>query len=342
MFLKKLFNFSKDYKHYLDKGEKFLADERYADARDAFGEALERIGGNGDGDPPLIAAIREKIAVSGNMLGRLNMAEAEHAINCGDGKKARDHLLIVLELADDKELRNRSAELLAGLDSETPITVQANSAHSCGGCKGGEGEALHEGHGMDETIPMEDRLALYFHSLPEDLPERYAGMGELFAQGCLRKLEGDENEALRIFEELSDEQCNDILDYEKAIIYYHRGDTGKCEELLNKAIDSNKLNSLCYIGLVHLYTDCGRVPEALPVLERMIEGGLMLEQARLMQGDLYILLGDETNAIGSYTALLSSPKAAREAAERIVPILEKQGRSEEAAYLAKKFAKGCC
>jgi tetratricopeptide (TPR) repeat protein len=189
---------------------------------------------------------------------------------------------------------------------------------------------------------MEDRLALYFHTLPEDLPERYAGMGEVFAQGCLMKLEGDEEGALRLFEELSAAQCNDILDYEKAIIYYHQGDPESCEKLLNKALDSNPLNPLCYVALVHLYTDSGRAAEALPVLERMKGRGLMTEQAGLMQGDLYVLLGDETKAVESYSTLLSSPNVAREAAGRIVPLLEKLGRSEEAAYLAKKFAKGCC
>ena len=36
------------------------------------------------------------------------------------------------------------------------------------------------------------------------------------------------------------------------------------------------------------------------------------------------------------------PKFSSEAAERLVPLLKKQGRTDEAAYLAKKFAKGCC
>jgi hypothetical protein len=38
--------------------------------------------------------------------------------------------------------------------------------------------------------------------------------------------------------------------------------------------------------------------------------------------------------------LLTSPPFAKQAAERIVPILESQGRTEEAAYLVKKFTKG--
>jgi hypothetical protein len=60
----------------------------------------------------------------------------------------------------------------------------------------------------------------------------------------------------------------------------------------------------------------------------------------MMQGDLYTQLQDEDNAVESYSKLLTYPQFAKQAAERIVPILESQGRTEEAAYLVKKFAKG--
>lgn len=52
MFLKKLFNFGKDYNHYLEKGDRYLADERFADARNAYGEALEKIEASGEAALP--------------------------------------------------------------------------------------------------------------------------------------------------------------------------------------------------------------------------------------------------------------------------------------------------
>jgi len=74
----------------------------------------------------------------------------------------------------------------------------------------------------------------------------------------------------------------------------------------------------------------------------MISTGLIPDQARLMLGDVYLLLQDGKRAEECFSQLLSAPGVARQAAERLIPMLEKQGRSEEAAYLAKKFAKGCC
>lgn len=343
MFLKKLFNFSKDYSHYLQKGDRYLADERFTDARNAYGVALEKIEASGEVTHSQIEAVRQKIALTGNMLGRLNLVEAQHALSGGDRKKAEEHLRIIMDLADDATLRESAERLLAAAGSYTLEPTSVEVVPDCVGCgERGEETGNENQLGVDDNISREDRLALYFQTLPGDLPERYAAMGEGFARGCILNLEGNGEGALRVFEELSADSENDILNYEKAILYFHNGDSEKCEQLLIKAIALNPANPLCNIGLVQLYTETGRVPDGLQVLERMISSDVIPEQARLMQGDLYTLLQDESNAVESYSKLLSSPKFAREAAERLIPLLERQGRTEEAAYLVKKFAKGCC
>jgi tetratricopeptide (TPR) repeat protein len=341
MFLKKLFTFGKDYNHYLEKGDRYLADERFAYARNAYCEALEKIEACGEADLSRIEAVRQKIALTGNMLGRLNLVEAEYALSSGDRKKAEEHLRIIMELADDALLRENAGRLQAELDSKSPKAAHAQAVQSCGNCEEVEAETGNDdNHDMDVNITSEDRVALYFQTLPGDLPERYAEMGEEFARGCLLTLEGNGEGALRVFEGLPSDTENDILDYEKAILYFHAGDSGKCEQLLLRAVALNPGNPLCHIGLVHLYSEIGREPEALQVLERMISSDLLPEQARMMQGDLYNQLQDEDNAVECYSKLLTYPQFAKQAAERIVPILQGQGRTEEAAYLVKKFAKG--
>jgi tetratricopeptide (TPR) repeat protein len=341
MFLKKLFGFGKDYTHYLEKGDKYLADERFADARHAYGEALGMLETRGEQAlPSQIGEIRRKIALTGNLLGRLNLSEAEYAISSGDRKKAGEHLGIIMELADDPALREQAERLVRELDSAPPEEAPPGEVPACGSCEESEDGPEEEHDGMDKAIAGEDRVALYFHTLPGDLPERYAGMGEAFAKGCLFNLEGQGAEALRVFESLSPGRDNDLLIYEKAIACFHIGDSGACEELLLKARGLNPANPLCGIGLVQLYTETGRAPEALQVVERMIAGDLVPEQARLMQGELYTLMKDESNAVESYSKLINSPKYAREAAERLVPLLLRMGRTEEAEYLTKKFSKG--
>ncbi len=343
MFLKKLFGFGKDYNHYLEKGDKYLAEEQYAHARNSYEDALEKLEAAGGAELSQVESIRQKIAETGNMLGRLNLVEAEHAVSSGDRKKAEEHLNLILELAMDADLRAKSKELLAELSKEPIQVVPTMPSKSCGSCKTGAVEAeTYDLHEPEESMSSEDRLALFYHALPEDLPERYAAMGENFANGCLFKLEGDTGEALRIFEELSAHKDNDILSYEKAILYYENGDFERSEQLLIKAIGLNALNPLCNMGLVHLYGETGRVVEALQLLEQMVASDVLVEQATMMQGDLFAALQDESNAVECYSKLLAAPKFAKEAAERIIPILQKQGRDEEAKFLFKKYAKGCC
>jgi tetratricopeptide (TPR) repeat protein len=342
VFLKKLFNIGKDFSYYQEKGDRYFTAERFADARDAFSEALEKIDQGDNNDISIRNSLREKLTECGNRLGSLNLREAEHALNNGDLKKAAEHLHIVLELAEEQALREKAENMLAGAGAGTAGNRKNEATNSCGSCRGDHDNAGHdEDHGIDPAMHMEDRFALYIHTLPEDLPRRYGEMGEKFARGCLLNLEGNVDGALMLFEELSAEGENDILDYEKAIIYYHKGDSRKCEDLLKKALEFNGSNPLCYIGLVQLYTEIGRGKDALPVLERMISSDLVPDQARMMLGDVYLLLQDESKAVECFKQLLSSPGVARQAAERLIQLLEKQGRFEEAAYLAKKFAKGC-
>jgi tetratricopeptide (TPR) repeat protein len=176
--------------------------------------------------------------------------------------------------------------------------------------RGGVPKAGKTTNGIDDNISGEKTDWPVFPDSSRRPPRRYAGMGKNLPWAACLTWKGMEK-ALRVFEELSADTENDILDYEKAIIYYHDGDSGKCEQLLIKAIGLNPVNPLCNIGLAQLYTETGRVPEALQVLERMISSDLITEQATLMQGDLYSLIGDESNAVESYSRLLASPKFVR-------------------------------
>jgi predicted negative regulator of RcsB-dependent stress response len=342
VFLKKLFGFNKDYRYHLEKGDRYLQEERYADARDAFAEAMQKLAESDVGDVPIGSLLREKFTETGNRLGELNLTEAEHALNNGDQRKAEEHLRIVTDLAEDVALREKAEKKLAGLVSHGSGLKIHDAHYSCSSCKDDSSQEIHDIHAIDDQLAAEDRFALYVQTLPGDLVERYAAMGERFAQGCLLNLDGDGEGALKLFAELSGEARNDILDYEIAIIYYRKGDLKNCEMLLRRAIELNSLNPLCHLGIVQLLAETGRVAEAFPFLEQMINADLLPDQARLLLGDAYLVLEDKISAIESYSQVLTSPKYAKEAAEKLIPLLEMEGRKAEAAYLVKKFMKGCC
>src|SRR4051812_9108008 len=93
--------FKKDHRHYLTQGTKYLAAERYADARVDFLEALKRCPAEATQDEQ---DIRKGLDQAGNRLGEMNLQEGEHSINAGDLAKARDHFILAGELAVDETI----------------------------------------------------------------------------------------------------------------------------------------------------------------------------------------------------------------------------------------------
>lgn len=339
MFFKKLF--AKDYRHYLEKGEKYLAEERYADARHAFEEALQRV--EGDESGAVAGEIRGKLAETGNRLALMNLAEAEHCAKRGDSAKAEEHLGLVLEFSTDPAIREKAGQLMGSLTPAAAPAKAPQARHHCSGGCGDHGAAVS---GVEEQSPdhlsAQERFELLVQPLPADLPKRYAGLGERFARAYLLVHDGDEQGGFDIYRELLKEGENDILLYEVATLLFRNGNAAECEQLLRRAIALNDGNPLCHLSLVQLLADAGRFEETIPLLNSMIDRQLLPEQAVIFLGDVQQRIGNEGEAMANYSRALDYPAAAKAAAERLVPLLQNQGRGDEALFLAKRYLRGCC
>ncbi|SNB45610.1 hypothetical protein [Geobacter sp. DSM 9736] len=336
--------FGKNFKHYLEKGDKYREAERYADARHAYLDALEKLDGCED-RAAAEAQIRVRLSETGDLLGRLNLQEAEFALKQGDLHRAGESLSLVLELAEDKELRDKAAVLMMRVErvparQERPEKNHVHHA-GCAGCAPAPGQAESQG-GENEGLAADDRFLFLIQTLPDPLPGRYASMGEKFARAYLAAHEGNTELGMQLYREQLAEQENDILLYEMAILDYRNGHLDQAERFLLRALDLNAQNELCHLGIVQLLIEKGRAAEAVPRLRHMIDHGLFSEQAIIMLGDVYQLLGDEAKAMETLSTALAVKGIAKAAAERLIPLLEGQNRREEAAYLAKNFLKGCC
>jgi tetratricopeptide (TPR) repeat protein len=339
MFFKKMFN--KDYRFYLEKGEKYFAEERFSDARHAFQEALQKVIDQPEGSGSAETEIRNLLLDAGNRLAQMNAAEAEHAMNRGDYAKAEEHLELVIELASDAAIREKAESLRAGLKHGASAVELKEAHHDCSGCTTSATTASENDH-VPEFLSAQERFDLLVQTLPGGLRERYSALGEKFATGYLLVHGGEVAAGARILQDLLNSGENDILLYEIALTYFNAGDLIECERLLRKALDLNNDNPLCCLGLVQLLTDTGRLAESLPVLNHMIDKQLLTEQSLLFLGDVHQGLGNDDEAMTNYTKALTYPNASRAAAERLIPLFESHGRREDAAYLFKRYLKGCC
>lgn len=326
----------------MEKGEKLLEEERFADARNAFHDAMQRLSSSSDDVASTEAYIHDKLTVTGNKLGLINLTEAEHALNRHDFIKAREHLNLVIELAEDVTIREKAENLMEATTSADVSQQPKEVNHNCNSCVSNPRKTTETDDVQDDQLADEDRFELLIQTLPDTLPERYAALGKKFAYGYLLTHEGEEDAGLKVFEELLTDDENDILLYEIASIYYRNGRLTDCEKLLRRAMELNGENALCHLGLVQLLNDAGRFTETIFHLNHMIEMGMLTDQAMVLRGDVYLLSGDDNKAIESYSNALALPKVARTAAEKLIPLMENQGRTEEASYLFKQFLKGCC
>lgn len=339
MFFSKLFR--KDAASCLEKGEKLLAAGRFAEARLSLEDALERIDASAPDGAIMAAVIREKMVVTGNRLAEMNLQEAEHYLKLGEFAKADEHLNLSLDLADDVTIRDKAVKLFASLQKKIPHEHHHGTKGGCGGCGGTASQHSEMIEPGDDGLSDMDRFELLVRPLPGDLPERYASLGEEFAAGYLAAHDGDQATAAKLFERLLASGESDILLYELAILSHQGGDGRRCETLLRRAFALNDANPLCNLSLVQLLTENGRFNEAVPLLERMVERGILPDQAGIFLGEIYRVRGENEQAIAQFSQLLSSPLK-REAAERLVGLLEANGRSREAALVAKQYLKGGC
>lgn len=334
--------FGRDYRHYKEKGERLLAEGRYADARNEFAEALQRLSGTDADFATTEAFLREQMCEAGNRLGEMNLAEAEHALGRGEFNKARDYLDLAGDLAEDVTIREKAEKLKNAIALATAMDTPADNKYSCAGCSATGEKTTENSHAAEEELSPEDRFEILIQSLPGDLPERYAGLGEKFACGYMLAHDGEDAAARNIFEELLAHEENDIVLYETALIFHREGVVAECERLLRRAQTLNGINPLCCLGLVQLFAETDRGNEAIPVLDHMIASEILPDQARVLQGDVLLMLGRELEAMDRYGEALAFPTVASSAAERLIPLLEGKGRTEEAAYLFKRFMKRCC
>ena len=339
MFFKKLF--TKDFRFYLERGERCFIEERFADARHEFQEALQRLPEDLQEDAGTGLAIRKRLVETGNRLAHMNLSEAEHALNRADFAKAAEHLDLAADLSSDADVRSRMASLRESLDPNIRETDAEEARHGCSGCTPGHAVTAGDDLVPDHLSPQE-KFELLIQTLPVSLQGRYAALGERFAAGYLMVHSGEEASGLAILNSLLEESDNDILLYEIALAHFRGGDKGECERLIRRSLEINRMNPLCCLALVQLLTDDGRLEESLPILHHMVDNQLLTEQSLLFLGDVKHALGDTSASIESYSKALDYPNAAKAAAQRLIPIFEDQGRREEASYLAKRYLKGCC
>lgn len=337
--------FSRSADDFMARGDELLAAERYYEARSQFEDGLQfhlaKAGGT-DSDP-VAAVFSARIAQSNTALAALNISEAEFATGRGARAKAVEHLELALSLTSDAILRQKAERMLSAVATETvdnrPAVAESSHGH-CQSCS--SAEPVKQTRGLDDGMDMSphDYYHLLIRQLPEEVYERYAGMGDDFASMYLEASRDAHESALVLLERWNPGNDRDIYCYEKGMILHRLGRVVDAETWLREATGCNPANPLPRIGLALLLIDGHRLDEAADVLEIMMSDGILREQALMLRGDVCLMSGDYSGAIDRFCSLLDTPYA-RPAAEKLHEVLLRSDRKQDAAVVYKKYLGGC-
>ncbi|QEM68476.1 hypothetical protein FO488_10040 [Geobacter sp. FeAm09] len=338
--LKKLF--SKNPADMVARGDRFLKEHHYFEARCAYEDARRLLSGsNGaQGAEALLAVCEERIGSANHALAGLNISEAESALSRGLPDKALEHLELAKSLTDDAVLREKAEELAAlccGNDAEQRESASVSGCSSCSSCAP---EEYVTSDFSDVNMPLMEYYDLLIQQLPREMYGRYSDLGEEFASMYVIASGNRHGDALKQLEAWYTGSDHDIYCYEKGMIQFRLGDVTTAETCFREAIVTNGANSLAHLGLALLLIEGQRLHEAGQQLEAMMAAGILAEQSRMLRADVHVLAGDTDRAIDMYSGLLATP-AARMAAERLRDVLMQCGRSNDAAYIVRRYLGGC-
>jgi tetratricopeptide (TPR) repeat protein len=345
MFFKKFF--SKSYEQLLTKGDALFKEAHYAEARQYFHDALEKVHETA-GEDQSRAYLHAMISNCGNSLAEMNIFEAEAAVRSANTQKAAEHLELALELTDDGAIKEKAETLLTSLtqfssSNDTRVAPAGkNGCTSCSTCSPAHQDAPVSSSLVQDHLHSHEQFQLLINTLPGDLPQRYASLGEEFTETYLLAHAEENVKALNKFRQLLLTGDNDIILYEIAILEYKEGRVAVCEALLRKALHLVADNPVCNLSLAQLLADSGRLAEAAVLLKSMMARMILYEQSLIMLADVYTAQGDQENAITLLSNGIQMPTLKKASAERLVPILTAQGRNEEVKFIVKTYLKGCC
>lgn len=335
-FLSKLFG----NKDPLEQLRRAVNQKRWADAL-VFGEKLspDQLPANA------VDEFNTLLETAGDALAQMNLEEAEACRRGGDHERAGEHFDLASRQARGKVLQQRIEASRQGgepaaIANQSPLA----SGHDChSGCASscmpaaGQSSAPTEAPDLDAHIRWELMLATF----SPELAVRYAECCEKFQLAVLAAHEGDDQVALKLFEQIPAADRNDLYYFERGSLHAHSSQIPAARQDFAKAIELNPNQLLALDALITLEVENGWEQEAEQRLQQLLAKGsapvICLERLALLRyrkGDFSAAadLGEQALAQGSrdhqtilLTAHLQEKSGNLNAAEAILARLEGGG-----------------
>lgn len=246
-------------KNPLDSLRRAVQQKRWADAL-VFSEDITP-----DRLPP--TALEEFHALqtaAGDALAQMNLEEAEACRRSGDLDRAAEHFALASRQARSEPLQQRiSASLQDTAPPPILATPSAASSHDChssctSGCTPATTAAQPNTPAND--LDTQTRWDLMLATYPADLAARYEGRGQGFQLAVLAAHDGDDQTALKLFEQVPETKRDDLFYFERGSLHAQRGEKALARTDFAKAVELNSdllpaLDALLTLELEHGWSE---------------------------------------------------------------------------------------
>lgn len=314
---------------------KAMTQQRYADAL----LILEEI------DQTELAAdecneIQTHATTAGDTLAKMNLDEGLFLLRDDQRQRAVDHLQLAQQQAVSTQLQSRIDETLNQLDSVEPIAPAA--ASDCSNCSSCGPKVDNAPTPLDEADHPDfaSQLDLILVSYPEALAERYQNKSVAFQQAFLLAHQGDEVAALKQFEQLNNDERDDLYDFEVGSILGRQGSVVKACAVLQSALKKNPSLLLAVETLVMLLMAQTKHNEAIVLIQQMLKQDQDPAFCHAQLSSIYHLQQDNDLALEHGRKAIGSGQTDPRILLMTAMLLEKKGELEEAEMLYSQLPSG--
>jgi tetratricopeptide (TPR) repeat protein len=319
-----------------------LEQKRWADAVN-IGTDLEQVGGT----PDERMELSELLVVAGDGLAELNLSEGEACLRAGEMTRANEHFSLAASQARSTDMRQRVLQATTELqrDAGTVKPLQPTSPDSCHtgcisscGVAGKEpGEAIS---GME--LDTQTRIELILASYPDDLAERYMQRSGSFCKAFLLAHEGRADAALAAFEELPEEERDDLFYFERGALRGRIGETRLACSDLEKALEINPAHFLAVETLVHLEMSANNGIPAEARLKRMLSHNIVPAFCHANLAQILFRRGDMQGSLEHGLQALNGGDTSAETLLLTASLLEQKGQIDAAERVLLRLPGGGC
>lgn len=310
-----------------------VTQERYADARYLADELLQQ--SLSDEDVATVTSLQEQ---AGNALARLNLIEAIACQQNADEEQAAIHFELALEQASSIELQ-KEIEQERRLKVTAVLKPETETAAGCAGCN--PVTTNLQGLPVDDQDD-ETRLELILTSYPEPVRAAYIQMSDDFKQAFLLSHEGQDEEALSLFDQLTDDERNFCYWFEVGSLNARRQRYDEASSALKQSLQDNPEPSLALEALVDVLLQTDQASAAQEVIEHHLDQAGDVPFCHSQLATIAVHRGEWEVAAQKAQAALAAGYRQSSFIPLAASIFERNMRLSEAENLLKSLPAGGC